>query len=530
MHPLSVYAFRSSVPDAEDLEVTKLAFQRICRRDRGWVNWKHPGASETVARALLEADFGLSWSSCKERQCLVPAVPRSANYLAWIQDLLLVATARVEPHMANTPSANQNSILEDNPLLLDIGTGASCILPLLGSRMVPPSWRFVGTDVDPIAIQHAENLVRRNGLLGRIAVRKVKEGTYLAGALVPSVDTMPGPVISVCNPPFFSTYEPSHHLPGTQEASLTTDEGRQGEREQHIEDIHNQPAKRRRLDLETSETVDVEFSGTCNEKSFAKGGEYAFFHDMLQEMLQENDAGQRLRERLSWASCMFGHKASIQRALDTLDGISRPVAVSSTWLVQGKKLRWAVAWSFQPHLVNMQAGALGKHGKHPANGAKNNALFTLGAARDRIERGPHKQHSGLHFQVPNVDNTDVWRRLDDFWQRQHGWSVNRVSANIGQTRPRYRASSSSQTPEPEILNLGLGERVILHREGVFGLLLAVVVNVENSIEGKPVSSVRVSVLLSAKGFESGTHDFLQSLRSDVLRQSRFWRRRALRNN
>ena len=57
-----------------------------------------------------------------------------------------------------------------------IGTGSSCIYPLLGCRM--NSWRFLATEVDCEAVKYAVENVERNGLSDKI------EGTLCVLAIL----------------------------------------------------------------------------------------------------------------------------------------------------------------------------------------------------------------------------------------------------------------------------------------------------------------------------------------------------------
>lgn len=66
---------------------------------------------------------------------LCPTVPNRANYIHWIDDLLLGCPA---PWHATTTSSRPVPVRG-----LDIGTGANCIYPLLGASM--HGWHFVGT-------------------------------------------------------------------------------------------------------------------------------------------------------------------------------------------------------------------------------------------------------------------------------------------------------------------------------------------------------------------------------------------------
>lgn len=94
---------------------------------------------------------------------------------------------------------------------LDIGTGASAIYPVLGTRCFP-HWRFVATDTDEASLQYAStHIVDRasNALSDRIALLH-SDG----GAFVPSAEgckQVGGKYeaqevhFTMCNPPFYSS-------------------------------------------------------------------------------------------------------------------------------------------------------------------------------------------------------------------------------------------------------------------------------------------------------------------------------------
>lgn len=49
-----------------------------------------------------------------------------------------------------------------------MAAGASCIYSLLGAREY--SWRFIASDIDELALQHAEELVAENDLKQQIVL------------------------------------------------------------------------------------------------------------------------------------------------------------------------------------------------------------------------------------------------------------------------------------------------------------------------------------------------------------------------
>jgi hypothetical protein len=124
------------------------ALQRERQGPESWV----PRCA-VAAQALLEADFGLSWDLPLDRLC--PTIPQKLNYIHWVEDLVALT-----PHAARGGAAVRG---------VDIGTGASCIYPLLGTAM-HPDWSFVATEVDPRSQASATANVARNGLQVRYCV------------------------------------------------------------------------------------------------------------------------------------------------------------------------------------------------------------------------------------------------------------------------------------------------------------------------------------------------------------------------
>ena len=92
--------------------------------------------------------------------------------------------------------------------VLDIGTGASCIYPLLAAIM-HPQWTFLATDVDDEAVRWATRNVDKNRALVADRIRVIKttqdERTAEAGTCVrQALQGTEVPLSAVmCNPPFF---------------------------------------------------------------------------------------------------------------------------------------------------------------------------------------------------------------------------------------------------------------------------------------------------------------------------------------
>lgn len=116
---------------------------------------------------------------------LIPPVPNRLDFILHLEDL----------------------VNNKNASIIDIGTGASCIYPLLGvSRN--PGWKFLGLEIDNNSIEFAKNNVQINSLQSSIDIQLnntdkifpldlLKEHEYDA---------------CICNPPFYRDNDEKQQL------------------------------------------------------------------------------------------------------------------------------------------------------------------------------------------------------------------------------------------------------------------------------------------------------------------------------
>uniref|UniRef100_A0A2K6C8W8 U6 small nuclear RNA (adenine-(43)-N(6))-methyltransferase n=1 Tax=Macaca nemestrina TaxID=9545 RepID=A0A2K6C8W8_MACNE len=146
------------------------------------LNFKDPEAVRALTCTLLREDFGLSIDIPLER--LIPTVPLRLNYIHWVEDLI--------GHQDSDKSTLRRGI--------DIGTGASCIYPLLGATL--NGWYFLATEVDDMCFNYAKKNVEQNNLSDLIKVVKVPQKTLLMDALKEESEIIYD--FCMCNPPFFA--------------------------------------------------------------------------------------------------------------------------------------------------------------------------------------------------------------------------------------------------------------------------------------------------------------------------------------
>ncbi|XP_076833452.1 RNA N(6)-adenosine-methyltransferase mettl16 [Brachyhypopomus gauderio] len=179
MHPRNRY--RDKPPDFTYLASKYPDFQKHVKTSligRASVNFKNPEAVRALTCTLLKEDFGLTIDIPLER--LIPTVPLRLNYIHWVEDL----------------TGGQGSPRSG----IDIGTGASCIYPLLGASM--NGWYFLATEVDDICYNYAKKNVEQNNMADLIKVVKVPQKTLLMNALKEEESVVYD--FCMCNPPFFA--------------------------------------------------------------------------------------------------------------------------------------------------------------------------------------------------------------------------------------------------------------------------------------------------------------------------------------
>ncbi|XP_040279431.1 RNA N6-adenosine-methyltransferase METTL16 [Bufo bufo] len=246
------------------------------------LNFKDPGAVRALTCTLLKEDFGLTIDIPLER--LIPTVPLRLNYIHWVEDLI------------NFHDSDKTTVRRG----IDIGTGASCIYPLLGATL--NGWYFLATEVDDICYNYAKKNVEQNHLADLIKVVKVPQKTLLMDALKEESGIIYD--FCMCNPPFFANQMEAQGVNSRN------------------------PRRPPPSSVNTGGITEI----------MAEGGELEFVKRIIHDSLQ-------LKKRLRWYSCMLGKKCSLAPLKEELriQGVPK---VAHTEFYQGRTMRWALAWSF----------------------------------------------------------------------------------------------------------------------------------------------------------------------------------------
>jgi 23S rRNA (adenine1618-N6)-methyltransferase len=153
------------------------------------IDYSNPKAIKLLNQGLLNHYYEIkNWDFPEENLC--PPIPGRADYIHHIADLLS------EFNFGKIPLGNKIKCL-------DIGLGASCIYPIIGTTEY--KWKFIGSDIDMKSISSAQKIVNSNPTLkGNIECRLQKNPEFIFRGIISENDKID---LVISNPPFHSSIE-----------------------------------------------------------------------------------------------------------------------------------------------------------------------------------------------------------------------------------------------------------------------------------------------------------------------------------
>lgn len=255
------------------------------------IEFANPSAVKALNAALLKHHYRINdWNIPDGALC--PPVPGRVDYIHYIADLL----DSIEP--------------DKNVRMLDIGTGANGIYPLLASSVY--DWECIATDISEASLDNVAEILKNNpALKPRIGLRlQHDKHKMFAGVVLPQEQFD----VSVCNPPFHASAEDA--LRGSQRKVTNLSKGKA------------EP---------TSEPL-LNFGGMENEL-WCNGGEALFLKKMIKESKQ-------FASQIRWFTSLVS-KAESVKPLSKLANKAGATDVKVIEMTQGKKQTRILAWTFQ---------------------------------------------------------------------------------------------------------------------------------------------------------------------------------------
>ncbi len=293
LHPRNRHQGRYDFAALIAVEPRLKAFVIINPYGKQSIDFANPAAVRVFNAALLKQLYGIKdWQIPEGYLC--PPVPGRADYIHGLADLLATDAKDEIPRGAGFA-------------VLDVGTGANCIYPLLGQHDY--GWRFIASDIDAQALANARQTLRANALDKVIELRLQSDKSAFFKGVLRADERI---VCTLCNPPFHSS---------AAEASTGS--------ERKWRNLGKQDPQRKLPALN--------FGGKSNEL-WCKGGELTFVRNMIKE-------SKDYAEQVLWFTTLVSKSAHIRLLQRVLKQVGA-VDVQICNMAQGQKQSRFLAWTF----------------------------------------------------------------------------------------------------------------------------------------------------------------------------------------
>lgn len=277
------YNFKLLVKNLPELKI----YLRKNPRGEETIDFSDSKAVILLNKALLKTYYSIeNWDIPKGFLC--PPIPGRADYIHYIAELLGGRKKGVK--------------------VLDIGTGANCIYPIIGSQSY--KWDFVASDIDPKSIDNAKKIVESNKVLrNKIILKLQKKRDNIFEGIIEKNDKFD---LTMCNPPFHASLEDALK------------------------------ANKRKVNNLNKENKNVKkglnFGGQKAEL-WCPGGERLFLKKMAEESA-------RFSSQVTWFTSLISNKDNIKPTQKLLDKLGAK-KIKILEMSQGQKISRVLAWTFK---------------------------------------------------------------------------------------------------------------------------------------------------------------------------------------
>jgi len=245
------------------------------------IDFSNPKGVKELNKALLFSEYKITtWNFSDENLC--PPIPGRVDYIHHLADVI-------------------GDLSEEKVTVLDIGTGASCVYPLLGVSEY--DWSFVATDIDVDSLDWAQDIIDDNGFSSKIELRQQVDERNVLKGIIEEKDSF---TVTMCNPPFYKSAEEA-----------------QGANRRKTRNLGNNAVRN--------------FAGNNNELWYI-GGEKAFLHTYLYESSQ-------FPKSSKWFTSLVSKKENVKSLQDSFKKLN-VVESKVIPMHQGNKVTRIVCWRF----------------------------------------------------------------------------------------------------------------------------------------------------------------------------------------
>lgn len=277
------------------------------------INFSDQQAVLCLNQALLQHHYGIhGWHIPAGYLC--PPIPGRADYIHYAADLL-----------------KKYQLDQGRVTVLDIGTGANLIYPLLGAAVY--QWQLVASDIDTAALENGGAILAANPQLAdQIELRQQSQPQAIFQHLI-----QPGEhyQLTLCNPPFYASAEEAQAENQRKQRNLSRHQQKRQEvvsSAPELDGVSSDPWGKAKARAEQRN-----FGGQQNEL-WCEGGELAF----LQRMARESREYSR---QVDWFTSLVSKQDNVPLLLEYLkrQGAKKTEVVKMS---QGQKISRFIAWCF----------------------------------------------------------------------------------------------------------------------------------------------------------------------------------------
>lgn len=281
------YNFKELISCCPELEI----FVKLNDYNDWSIDFFNPQAVKTLNKALLKFYYGINYWDIPSGY-LCPPIPGRADYVHSVADLISVNN--------QIPTGNKIKIL-------DIGVGASMVYPIIGIKEY--EWTFVGSDIDPVAINSCNTIIEANPFLkNKIELRLQKNPKNIFIDVIQKEEFFD---ITICNPPFHASSAEAHAATKQKFTNLK---------------------KQRKINNPI-----LNFGGRYNELC-CDGGEEKFVKTMIQQSKQ-------FSKSCLWFTTLISKSDLLNNVYLELENVNA-TQVKTIPMGQGNKISRIVAWTF----------------------------------------------------------------------------------------------------------------------------------------------------------------------------------------
>jgi 23S rRNA (adenine1618-N6)-methyltransferase len=266
------------------------------------LNFHDSKAVKTLNQALLKTYYQISsWDIPTGYLC--PPIPGRADYIHYLADLI-------------TPKNKKKPPRGSQIKVLDLGTGANCIYPILGSSIY--QWDFIASDISVASVNSAQKIIASNTKIQpKVSIKHQKDEKCFFENIISAGEFID---ITMCNPPFHKSL---------QEAQAGT--------------------ARKNKNLGASPSKTSNFKGQGNEL-WCQGGELKFIENMIKESV-------KFAPQCAWFTTLVSKEENLRiiYAILKATGVAKFDTIE---MGQGNKKSRIVIWTFlKPKELNFWSQA-----------------------------------------------------------------------------------------------------------------------------------------------------------------------------